>query len=389
MKKRVGLYLSAEPYGGGVFQFNLAMIEAVTSLSQYEVVIAYSLPIWSKYLSDYNAKQLYIEDTPSFTTRALWKIWRELKLPLGWWRRINHMFHPITSHLVQEKCDLWIFPSLDELTYQVNAPVLATVHDLMHRYETFPEVSDKKVYEWREYLFTNMFAMAKGSLVDSEVGKTQVIESYGAKPEQIHVLPYIPPQYIYQPASNYRGDLPDKFIFYPAQFWEHKNHKRLIKAIALLVDNLPDIQLVLVGSTKNGYESAKNLVKELHLENRVHFLGYVADNQIVDIYRRARAMVMPTFFGPTNIPPLEGFALGCPVAVSNIYAMPEQVGDAALLFDPYSEQEIAAVIERLWVDDKLCETLRSNGLAKSNSWGQREFSTKLHEIVERVLSTET
>ena len=84
-----------------------------------------------------------------------------------------------------------------------------------------------------------------------------------------------------------------------------------------------------------------------------------------EFYRRARAMVMPTFFGPTNIPPLEAFALGCPVAVSNIYGIPEQVGDAALLFDPNSVEEIADCIERLWQDDALCASLISKGHART------------------------
>ena len=62
---------------------------------------------------------------------------------------------------------------------------------------------------------------------------------------------------------------------------------------------------------------------------------------------------MPSYFGPTNIPPLEAMALGCPVAVSNKYAMPEQVGDAGLLFDPDSPEEIAKCIKAMWLDDKL------------------------------------
>lgn len=109
------------------------------------------------------------------------------------------------------------------------------------------------------------------------------------------------------------------------------------------------------------------------------------DEEITEIYRRARAMVMPTFFGPTNIPPLEAFALGCPVAVSRIYGMPGQVGDAALLFDPNSVDDIAAAIRQLWSDDELCRSLADKGIERAAAWGPRRFSKRLEAILNSVL----
>ena len=96
---------------------------------------------------------------------------------------------------------------------------------------------------------------------------------------------------------------------------------------------------------------------QLGLAENVHFLGYVPEAHMPGLYRRARALVMPTFFGPTNIPPWEAIALGCPVAVSDIDGMRDQMGDAALFFDPTSVPEMAQVMERLWRDDALCREL--------------------------------
>ena len=92
-------------------------------------------------------------------------------------------------------------------------------------------------------------------------------------------------------------------------------------------------------------------------------------------------LVMPTYYGPTNIPPIEAFVLGCPVATSNIYAMPEQLGNAALLFNPNSVQEIASTIERLWTDEKLRHELIKRGKMWTKNWGQRQFNQRLWEIV--------
>jgi glycosyltransferase involved in cell wall biosynthesis len=113
-------------------------------------------------------------------------------------------------------------------------------------------------------------------------------------------------------------------------------------------------------------------------------MGYVPNDDLPEFYKRARALVMPTFFGPTNIPPLEAFALGCPVAVSNIYGISEQVGDAALLFDPKSVGEIAAAIKSLWVDNELCSVLIDRGRIRDNKWGQSEFNNRFLQVVENL-----
>jgi len=95
---------------------------------------------------------------------------------------------------------------------------------------------------------------------------------------------------------------------------------------------------------------------------------------------------MPTFYGPTNIPPLEAFAVGCPVATSGIYGMPEQVGDAALLFNPESVGEIADCIRKLWQDDRLCADLVERGKGRVARWGQPQFNGRLREIVEKIIA---
>lgn len=127
----------------------------------------------------------------------------------------------------------------------------------------------------------------------------------------------------------------------------------MIEAAALLKDAIPDLHLVFVGSKKEGYKGIHELVEKFKLTRSIYFLGYAPDIDIPEFYRRARAMIMPSFFGPTNIPPLEAIALGCPVAVSDIYGMPEQMGDAALYSDPNNVNDIAEKIYIIWTDDKL------------------------------------
>ena len=90
---------------------------------------------------------------------------------------------------------------------------------------------------------------------------------------------------------------------------------------------------------------------------------------------------MPTFSGPTNIPPLEAMKSGCPSAVSNIYAMPEQTKEAALLFDPESVDDMASAIAKLWEDDDLCRDLSERGKAVSREWTKEHFDTLVAKIL--------
>jgi len=388
--KKIGLFLESDPGCGGIFQYNQIMLEAMAALppEQYSVVVGYTSELWLKHLKDYDLNGLHVPR--GFFSRALGLAWTLLGLPMGPWRKLCPLFHPMAKPLMRERCDLWIFPSQNARSFHLPVPALVSIHDLMHIYERrFTESASGWEYLNRERTYTNICRWAKGVLVDSAVGKQQVIESYGMPAELIHILPYIAPGYMRQmdapPGFESRYRLPTKFIFYPAQFWEHKNHNRLIEAIAQLKPELPELKLVLAGSQRNAYADLVKRVQELNLADDIVFLGYVPDADIPELYRRARALVMPTIYGPTNIPPLEAFVVGCPVAISGIYGMPEQVGDAALLFDPLSTEEIAGAIRRLWTDDRLCEELSEKGKRRDASWGPSQFNERLGEIIELML----
>lgn len=217
------------------------------------------------------------------------------------------------------------------------------------------------------------------------------MESYGIEASRVFVLPYIAPPGIYSYAGRddsvvrAKYSLPAKFIFYPAQFYLHKNHAGLIDAVARMRESYPDVRVVLLGAReRNAYDDVRQQVTDLGLGENIIFAGYASDDEMAAFYHTARALVMPTYFGPTNIPQLEAFALGCPVATSRIYGIPEQVGDAALLFDPSSVDEICDCLVRLWTDDALCADLRRRGLAHAERWGPPQFRARFREIVEAL-----
>jgi len=389
--KRVGLLLTIEPTWGGAFQYDLSILDAMGQLprDEIEVVVGYSHPSWLQYLDRYGFKNVPVP--LGYWGRFFAQLLHYSPITVSLWRDICSWFHPTVRALMREKCDLWVFPSQDPWCYLAPVPALATIHDLMHRYERrFPEIGTRWQFAWREWHFGNTCKWAAGILVDSRLGKQHVVDSYGTDPSHLHVLPFIAPSYLEGAVATSIGtvseqQLPEKFLFYPAQFWEHKNHRRLVTAIAQLKTRYPDIKLVLAGAKKNEYRTLMTLVEQLGLQCDIIFLGYVPDSEMNVLYRRAKAMIMPSFSGPTNIPPLEAMKLGCPCAVSDVYAMSEQTGGAALLFDPESVESMASVMAKLWEDDRLCNELVERGKMVSSRWTKQHFDTCFSKILLEVL----
>lgn len=381
--KKIGLYLDSV-ITGGTFQYNLSILEAFRSFptDQIQTVIAYTSDLWKSYLLKENIPAIKINRT------VFSRLWFQTRTPLWLWRNTGKYFDTFSKTFVQKKCDLWVFPSQDIWSYSLPVPTLGTTHDLMHRYEKqFPESSSPKEYNFREKHYSRMCNKAEGVLVDSKLGKQQLIESYHISKSKVHVLPFVAPKYLYETTNSIdlNFNLPPKYLFYPAQFWEHKNHKALVRAISLLITKLPDLKMVFIGSPNNGYASLINLIEKLELQDVFIFLDQVPDEQMKELYTKARALIMPTFFGPTNIPPLEAFVCGCPVAISNVYAMPEQVGNAGLLFNPNSDTEISDTIYKLWTDDGITQDLIKGGYQKINEWGQKQFNQRLLDIIMKAI----
>ena len=383
--KRIGIILGSSP-GGGVYQYAQAVLDAFLKLprDRFELVVAYSHPVWLGLIPPDTAKVIHLDE--SFRSRIFNRVWHAASLPMSLWRKVAPFIDPNVRMLVREKCDIWINPSNDNWAFRAPVPSLGTIHDLMHIYEPqFPEVGSPAEVREREFHFIETCRWAKGVAVDSKVGKQQLVDAYKINAERVFVLPYIAPKYIYDalesPPIRLPYNLPKKYFFYPATFWLHKNHAGLFAAVATLRDRYPDIRLVLAGAKQNGYADAFTQVEQLGISRNVVFLGYVPDSHMFELYHEARALIMPSFFGPTNIPQLEAFVAGCPVAAAGIYGVPEQVGDAALLFDPKSVEGIAACMERLWNDDALCEDLIAKGKKRAREWGPVQFSARLEEIV--------
>jgi glycosyltransferase involved in cell wall biosynthesis len=149
--------------------------------------------------------------------------------------------------------------------------------------------------------------------------------------------------------------------------------------------------LVLCGSRNNWireatFDEAMAAAARLGVADQIHYLGFVPDSDMAPLYAATQALLMPTFFGPTNIPILEAWSLDCPVMTSDIRGVREQAGDAALLVDPQSPEAMADAMARLWSDEALRAILKKRGRSRLALWGPDEFADRLALILRAARS---
>jgi glycosyltransferase involved in cell wall biosynthesis len=294
-------------------------------------------------------------------------------------------------------CDVVHFPT--QWFMLCNLPSVYNPHDLQHL--VYPQYMTQVDYLTREVLYPAGCRFSHTVVVGTQFIKDDVVRQYRIAPEKIQVIPWASPTEFYtEPDARFAAAVREKygldkpFALYPAVTWPHKNHLRLLEALARLRDSRGlVVPLVCTGScVEPTWGRIQALVSELNLGPQVKFLGFVPDDDLRALYRLSQMLVMPTLYEADSNPIHEAWYEGTPVASSNCTALPDQVHDAGVLFDPRDVDAIADAIARLATDPALCDELRERGhlRARDFSW---ERTAKAYRAVyrragDKVLSEE-
>jgi len=245
------------------------------------------------------------------------------------------------------------------------------------------------MWQRREARFARRLRRATAIITGTQVGQSQIERFYQVAAERIRRLPHPTPTFALQPPATdvaavlARHQVRGPYLFYPAQFWAHKNHVALLHVLrALRHQHGLDFSVVFVGSDQGNQGHVRRQAAALGVADWVHFLGFVPREDLVALYRGAFALVYLTFFGPENLPPLEAFALGCPVIASAIPGAAEQLGQAALLVNPADEQSAVSAILRLRDDPALRATLLERGQHRARQFTGLDFTRGLLHILD-------
>jgi len=264
---------------------------------------------------------------------------------------------------------------------------VVTIHDCIHL--LFPQyLPSRAALHYARFMLGQAVRRSALVFTVSEASRADILRFYpDADPERIRVVPNaIDPTLLEHPGAaemervRERYQISERFLLFAGNIKPHKNLERLVGAFGLLKrrPDLEDLKLLIIGDEVGSYGLLRRRLEQEGVRSDVRFFGFVPDQTLAALYRLASVFAFPSLYEGFGLPPLEAMACGTPVVTSRISSLPEVVGDAAVLVDPYSVEDIAAGLERALLDAKLRSELRQKGLARSATFSWERSVRAIH-----------
>jgi glycosyltransferase involved in cell wall biosynthesis len=271
---------------------------------------------------------------------------------------------------------------------------VVTIHDCIHL--LFPQyLPNRMALSYAKFMLRHAVHKSAAILTVSDASRRDILRFYPeADPERIQVVPNaIDDAILDDPGEEEmervkeRYQLRGRYVLYAGNIKPHKNLDRLITAFGLLKQRPghEDVKLLIIGDEVNKYGSLRRGVETSGVRQEVRFFGFVPDHTLSALYRMASVFAFPSLYEGFGLPPLEAMACGTPVVTSKISSLPEVVGDAALLVDPYNVEEIADALARVLDDKALCSDLVARGRERVQHFSWERSVKAIHECYMRVL----
>jgi glycosyltransferase involved in cell wall biosynthesis len=274
------------------------------------------------------------------------------------------------------------------------AAAVVTVHDCIHL--LFPQyLPNRMAYSYARFMLGRAVRRSALVFTVSEASRADILRFYpDADPERIQVVPNaIDPAILEPPGAaeiervKERYQIRGRFVLYAGNIKPHKNLDRLIAAFGRLKQRPghEDVKLLIIGEDVARYGSLRRSMEGAGVRQDVRFFGFVPERTLAALYRLASVFAFPSLYEGFGLPPLEAMACGTPVVTSRLSSLPEVVGDAALLVDPYDVEAIAEGIARVLNDSALADDLRRRGRARAAGFSWERSVRSIHEGYLRVL----
>ena len=312
-----------------------------------------------------------VEDAPGYSVRE------QISVPIALRREGVDLFH--APH--------YVLPPLTPCKSVV------TIHDCIHL--RFPQYLPNRL--GYAYARASLWTAAHRSdrvLTVSDASKRDILRYFRIPPSKIDVIyNAIDERFGETPAEEEvarvreRYQLNDPFVLYAGNIKPHKNLERLIEAFhTLRRGGFDEVKLLIIGDEISKYAALRRAVHKYKLHKHVRFFGFVPDRTLAALYRLAAVFVFPSLYEGFGLPPLEAMASGTPVITSNVSSLPEVVGDAAILIDPYEPDAIAEAMRRVLTEPALRDALRAKGLARVKEFSWERSIARVREIYSEVLA---
>ena len=354
---KIGIYLGdiKKPYSIGDLTFEMSFVEELLNSKTNHEFVFYYFGQKNTFKNQENAKFVCLKyyKKPEFSFHPF--CIKTYKTP----------FCSLNYKLKKDNINaIWfLVPYLHE---HIEIPYFATIRDVAHRIlPHFPEFSSNSVVEKMEQKLNRFLTGASKIITCNQVAKNDIKTLYDVIDENIMTMPLPYPNWLKNTKEDaeilQKYNLSKKsYIFYPAQFWTHKNHIRLILATQLMQEQNINLKVVFTGLDRGNKEYLLEQTTKHDLTDKILFLDYINEKELASLYKNAYAMVYPSLAGPDSIAALEALYFNCPVLISNHLGYTQQLKKSALYFNPLDEIDIVEKIKML-NDLSIKDDIISNG----------------------------
>lgn len=377
---KVGVVINSGLESGGGFQYEYMVLGLLKKYHHSNSIVIKYYTNKHKIIPEYSGLGIKITIIKENLFQKLHRVCLSNMIYYYFVKQLNLSYSKVERYLEDDGIDVVYFLSPNVMCRSlIDLPYIFTLWDLGHLEKMeFPEVSQRKLFEQRESLYSSALRKSIAVIVDSTYGKNYAVKRYNLDEDRVSVLKYLPNIIT---TDNHESvnikekyDLKNEYIFYPAQFWAHKNHIYILEAVKILKDKYnTNIDVIFSGSDKGTLEYVMNKSQEYHIDELVHYIGFAHNCEMPSLYKQSLSLVMPTHLGPTNIPPLEAFAYKVPVCYSDLPYFREQTGEGAFYFDLSSPESLAMILLLILNNDERVSQKIKYGTQVLNGWDDKQF----------------
>lgn len=384
---RIGIDIRclAEGKRTGVEEYTIALLSGLfRQFPENEYILFFNA--WKKEVPDFSWATKY----PNVTLKVFHFPNKILNFSLWYFR------FPKLDRLIGGT-DVFFLPNINFSAVSKRTKLVVTAHDLS--FEIFPETFSLKRRLWHFFInFRNLIRSADVVIAVSESTKNDLIDYYGIPEEKITVIHSgIGKQFSVMNRNDVdlvrvkeKYHLPYKFILALSTFEPRKNLPALISAFDALMDLhhpvLDKYFLVIAGTRGWKYRDTFQAIRTSPYRNKIIVTGFIADGDKSALYNLSSLFVYPSFYEGFGFPPLEAMACGVPVIASHSASLPEIVGSAGILIDPYRPDEILQAMKQILLDSELLEVLHKKSIVRARDFDWNKSIASTEHIFSSVIT---
>lgn len=319
--------------------------------------------------------RIYLKDKPLDDLPKENENWRYRVIgPKKLWTQITL---PIDLYLHRPKPDVFFTPSHYAPRFS-SVPTAISIMDLsyIHYPELFKKNDLYQLVNWTKYSVKKASKIFTISLAS----KNDIIHVYKVSESKVVVTyPGIKETKMNSTRNKYR-----EYILFVGTLQPRKNIVRLIEAFSKVKDKHQNLKLLIVGKKGWLFEEIFEAPKKFGVEDKVRFLDFVKDEDMLSLYKNALCFVLPSLYEGFGLPVLEAMKYGCPVILSNVSSLPEAGGDAALYFDPQNPDDIAEKLDKVLSDKKLRSEMIKKGYEQVKKFSWEKTAKETLKVLEEI-----